>query len=306
MHAKSHINPGKRMERNSMMQLAVDGKHTLGEGILWCERTGRLLWTDIQASLLWCHTPATGATISYALPERLASFALTDDANRLLLGLASGLAFYDLDTGALQRICDVEADQPSTRLNDGRCDRQGRFVFGMFNQDSDPRLPIGGFYRLHHDLRLERLPLPPAAIANSICFSLEGTTMYFCDSQEKRIYQCDYGDVLGEPRLFADLTVADGEPDGSSIDSEGHLWNAFWGGKRLIRFAPDGSVERILRLAAPHPTCVAFGGPDLKTVYATSATMGLSPDDLKEFPASGGVFQCEVDVAGLPEPRFLG
>ena len=112
--------------------------------------------------------------------------------------------------------------------------------------------------------------------------------------------------MLGEARVFADLTGLEGEPDGSTIDSEGHLWNAFWGGKRLIRFAPGGSVERIVRLAAPRPTCVAFGGPDLKTMYATSATMGLSSSDLKEFPGSGGVFQCEVDMAGLPEPRFLG
>lgn len=289
-----------------MMQLAVDGKHTLGEGILWCERTGRLWWTDIQAARLWCHTPASGATVFYALPERLASFAMTDDDNRLLLGLASGLVFYHLGTGALERICEVEAHLPGTRLNDGRCDRQGRFVFGMFNQDGNPRAAIGGFYRLHHDLRLERLPLPPAAIANSICFSPDGATMYFCDSQEKAIYRCDYGDVLGEPRLFADLAATDGEPDGSIVDSEGHLWNALWGGKRLIRFAPDGSVERILPLAAPHPTCVAFGGPDLKTIYATSATMGLAPADLKEFPASGGVFHSRVDVAGLPEPRFQG
>lgn len=102
---------------------------------------------------------------------------------------------------------------------------------------------------------------------------------------------------MGEPRVFADLTGLEGEPDGSIIDSEGYLWNALWGGKRLIRFAPDGSMERTLRLPAPHPTCVAFGGPDLKTLYATSAAQGLSQEDQNEFPASGAVFHCKVDVA---------
>jgi L-arabinonolactonase len=289
-----------------MMHLTVDAQHTLGECVLWCERSGRLWWTDIAASTLWRHTPATGATDSLPMPERLACFALTADDNRLLLGLASGLAFYRIDTGEVDRICDVEVHLPGTRLNDGRCDRQGRFVFGMFNQDSDPRAAIGGFYRLRHDLTLERLPLPAAAIANSICFSPDGATIYFCDSQDKIIYQCSYGDTLGEPRMFADLRESGGEPDGSTVDSEGYLWNALWGGGRLIRFAPDGAIDRSIALAAPHPTCVAFGGPELTTIYASSAVLGLDNEALAAFPASGGVFETSAGIAGLPEPRFLG
>ena len=288
------------------MQLAVDKQHTLGECVLWCERTGRLLWTDIPASTLWRLDPISGVVESWAMPERLACFALTGDSNRLLLGLASGLAFYRLDNAELQPICQVEEALPTTRLNDGRCDRQGRFVFGMFNQHSDPREAIGSFYRLHADLRLERLPLPAAAIANSICFSLDGATMYFCDSQEKIIYRCDYGDVLGEPQVFADLRGHVGEPDGSTIDSEGYLWNAFWGEGRLIRFTPEGLVERTVHLAAPQPTCVAFGGPELSTVYVSSATMGLSPAVLRDYPGSGGIFSQQGEIAGVAEERFAG
>ena len=289
-----------------MMHLAVDGKNMLGECILWCERSARLLWTDIPAAMLWMYEPASGETRSWAMPERLAAFALTGDDDRLLLGLASGLAFFSFSSGAVERICDVEPELASTRLNDGRCDRQGRFVFGMFNQDSDPRLPIGSFYRLNCDLTLECLPLGHVAIANSICFSPDGTTMYYCDSQEKVIRCCDYGDVIGAPRVFADLSTENGEPDGSTIDADGYLWNARWGAGRLVRFAPDGSVERVLSLAAPQPTCVAFGGPLLDTVYASSARLGLSEAELVDATASGGVFKFVTDVQGLPEQRFLG
>lgn len=289
-----------------MMALAVDGKHTLGEGVLWCERTGRLLWTDIPAAVLWEHDPASGDTRSWPMPERLASFALTDDDDRLLLALASGLAFFEFSTGKVERICDVEPELAGTRINDGRCDRQGRFVFGMFNQDSNPRAAIGGFYRLNRDLSLERLPLGNVAIANSICFSPDGATMYYCDSQAKVIRSCDYGDVIGEQRVFADLAGEQGEPDGSTIDAQGCLWNARWGAGRLVRYKPDGSVDRVLMLGAQQPTCVAFGGPLLDTVYVTSARQWLSDAELAAAPASGGVFKFATDVVGLPEQRFQG
>lgn len=289
-----------------MMELVVDGKNVLGECVLWCERSGRLLWTDIPASTLWVHVPASGQTRSWTMPERLASFALTADDDRLLLGLATGLAFFEFSTGKIERICEVEPELAGTRINDGRCDRQGRFVFGMFNQDSDPRAAIGGFYRLNRDLTLERLPLGNVAIANSICFSPDGATMYYADSQARAIRCCAYGDEVGESRMFVDLSGEKGEPDGSTVDAEGYLWNASWGAGRLVRYAPDGTVERVLMLKAPQPTCVAFGGPGLDTVYATSARQWLSDGELDAAPASGGVFKSSVDVCGLPEQRFQG
>lgn len=290
-----------------MMKMVVDVQNVLGECVLWCERTRRLLWTDIQQSLLYTHEPANGETRSWPMPEPVASFALTQDDDRLLLGLASGLAFFSFSSGALERISDVEPELPCTRLNDGRCDRQGRFVFGMFNQDSNPRAPVGSFYRLNHDLTVERLPLGNVAIANSICFSPDGATMYYCDSQERVINCCDYDPATGavsNQRVFADLTGEPGEPDGSTVDAQGYLWNATWGAARLTRFAPDGRIERVIELAATQPTCVAFGGPHLDTLYATSARQWLSDAELAQAPHSGAVFQVQPGVAGLAEQRF--
>ena len=290
-----------------MMQLAVDGRHVLGEGIIWNERTGRLLWTDIESSELWSHDPASGLLERWSLPERLCSMALTRDDERLLLALASGLAFFDLPSGELTRICEVEADLPTTRLNDGRVDRQGRFVFGVFNQAEDPKHPIGGFYRLNRDLSLERLPLGGVAIANSICFSPDGRTMYYCDSATREIRCCDYDPASGavaKLRVFAAADAAPGDPDGSTIDAEGYLWNARWGGGQVVRFAPDGRVDRVLALPAPQPTCAAFGGARLDVLYVSSATVGLAPAALAAAAGSGGVFAQALDVCGLPEQRF--
>jgi L-arabinonolactonase len=292
-----------------MMELVVDGRHLLGEGIIWNERSGRLLWTDIERSELWSHDPASGAHERWPLPERLCSMALTDDDGRLLLALESGLAFFDMRAGELTPICAVEAHLPSTRLNDGRVDRQGRFVFGACNQAEDPKHPIGGFYRLNLDLSLERLPLGGVAIANSICFSPDGRTMYYSDTATGEIRCCDYDPESGAAanlRVFAPAGVAPGHPDGATVDAEGYLWNARWGGGQVVRFAPDGRIDRVLDLPAPQPTCVSFGGAGLDVLYVTTATVGLAPEALAAAPGSGGVFAHALEVRGLPEQRFGG
>ena len=291
-----------------MMQAFLDNRHELGECVLWCERTERLLWTDIPACRLWSYSPSTGRSMHWPMPERLCSFALTHDDDRLLLGLASGLAFFRFSTGAVERIVDVEPDIPATRLNDGRCDRQGRFVFGMFNQEDSPKRALGGFYRLNTDLSLERLPIGSAAIANSICFSPDGRRMYYADSSTRAIYCCDYesGGRIGAAQVFVDADAAPGEPDGSCIDAEGYLWSTRWGAGQIMRFAPDGRLERVLALDAPQPSCPAFGGAGLSTLYATSAFLDMDAGERARAPLSGALFQRALDVRGLPESRFLG
>ena len=285
----------------------VDGKHELGEGVVWCDRSQSIYWTDIHASRLWNHHPASGVTRHWVMPERLCCFALTADDTQLLLGLESRLAFFNLTTQQITPICDVEADLPTTRLNDGRCDRQGRFVFGTLNEDAG-RAPIASFYRLHTDLRLERLDLPGIAISNSICFSPDGRLMYHCDTLQKKILCCDY-DVLGGPvrgqRVFADLADQPGSPDGSSVDAAGYVWNAQWGGARVVRFAPDGSVDRVVAMPVTQPSCVAFGGKDLSTLFVTSAHEGMSAADRARDPLAGSVLTTALDgVRGMPESRF--
>lgn len=291
------------------VRAVVEAGNQLGEGVLWCPRAQALYWTDIAAAKLWRYTPHDGRTRQWAMPERLASFALCEADGWLLLGLASRLAFFHLERGELQSITEVEAGLP-TRLNDGACDRQGRFVFGTLHEsaNAESRRPLGGYYRLRADLVLERLPLPPVSISNSVAFSPDGTTLYYCDSPTRRIQCCDYRSdgSLGLPRTFVDLADITGEPDGSTVDADGGLWNAQWGMSRVVRYRSDGSEDMIVSLPTSQPTRVAFGGAALDTLYITSARDGLSDECLRREPLAGALFEAPARVRGLAEARFAG
>jgi L-arabinonolactonase len=284
--------------------LALDVRCALGEGATWCARTGRLYWVDIEGARLWRHDPGNGTRDAWPMPERLATFALCDDPQTLLLGLASRLAFFDLGSGALEPIVDVAPDA-DTRINDGRCDRQGRFVFGT-KSERTPMVPSGGFYRLNRDLTLERLPLAAPAIANSIAFSPDGATMYYCDSPRREIRACSYGadGCVANDRAFTTLADASGEPDGSTVDAEGGLWNAQWGGARVVRYGPDGVETNRIAVPTAQPSCVALGGAALDTLFVTSARIGLDADAVSRDAHAGGVFVAPTAWRGLPEPVF--
>ncbi|WP_175727609.1 SMP-30/gluconolactonase/LRE family protein [Burkholderia ambifaria] len=282
----------------------ADTRNTLGEGATWCDKTHALYWVDIEGAQLWrCRADGSDLT-QWPMPERLACFALTHDPDVLLVGLATQLAFFDLRSGAFTRIVDVEPDLP-TRLNDGRCDPSGAFVFGMKDEGGDPPRAVGGFYRLNADFTLERLALPPAAIANSIAFSPDGSKMYFCDSLVREILVCDYGRAgVAGVRPFARLTDADGDPDGSTMDRDGGLWNAQWGGRRVVRYAADGVETERIAVPTAQPSCVTLDGEG--RLYVTSARVGLSDDALASDADAGGVFVAQTRHAGLPTARFAG
>jgi len=312
---------------SSTATLAVDCHNTLGEGVLWCDRSNRVFWTDIHEQRLHSLHPQTGLQQEWQLPERLACFAFTHDQHILLLGLASKLAWFDLRTKTISPICDVESDLPTTRLNDGRCDRQGRFVFGTLDENPDKKA-IGSFYRLNSDLSLERLPLAHIAIANSICFSPDGDSMYFCDSLSHRIHRWD--GYLTEsisststPATVAPATISvfaqlpsTAAPDGATIDADGYLWSAQWGGNRVVRYAPDGQIDHIITLPVSQPSCICLGGTastsehlplHLTTLYITTAQESLTALELTAQALAGGLFYATTEsINGLPEIRFAG
>lgn len=283
--------------------------NVLGEGIVWCAHARALYWTDIQSAMLWRYRPADGSSASWPMPERLASFALCERPDWLLLGLASRLAFLHLPSGRLETICEVEPEL-STRLNDGVCDREGRFVFGTLHEPADggPKQPIASFYRLDTDLSLHRLALDRVAISNSLAFSPDGRTMYFCDSPTRIIRRCAYhaDGAPGVAEDWLDLRAIAGEPDGSTVDADGGLWNAQWGMGRVVRYLPDGREDLVVTVPAHQPTRPALGGDALDTLYVTSARDGLSTEALRDDPQAGHLFALKLAVHGLPEARFAG
>lgn len=299
------------MTAHAVATLAVDSRCELGECVLWCERRSALFWTDIPSARLWRHTPGSGATRHWDLPARLGCFSLCDDG-RLLLGMEKGLFITDPDgdpNGALvlQPIADVERERADTRINDGRCDRGGNFVFGTKNEAGSAA--TGSYYQFSFTHGLRRLDLPGAAIPNSICFSLDGRTMYFCDSRGAEILCCDYDAdraAVADVRRFARLDATDASPDGSIVDAEGRLWNAQWGAARVVRYRPDGRIDRIVRVPAKNPSCCAFGGAALDQLYVSTAREDMSADELARMPHAGGIYRLPLaDVRGLPESRMV-
>lgn len=292
--------------------LAVDSRCTHGEGVVWCERRQALFWVDIDGRQLWRHDPASGATRHWNLPDRPGCLGLFDDG-RLLLALAKGVYAADPDASAadasdlpLHKLADLEPERDDTRANDGRADRHGNFVFGTMSERAD-QAPVGSFYQWSARHGLRRLPLPGVAIPNAICFSADGRTLYYCDSVRPQILCCDYDAAsaqTGNSRVFAELDHPDAEPDGAIVDAEGHLWNAQWRAWRVVRYRPDGSVERSVALPVKHPTCPALGGADGRTLYLSTSRMDHAEDELARTPQAGGLFVAAVGIAGLPEGRI--
>jgi len=297
-------------ETAASASLAIDSRCQLGEGIVWDDRAHCLYWTDILSSRLWRHVPASGETHHWDLPEPLGCLALCEDG-RLLLALAKSIRIADAPVPdvplALETLCALEPELgASTRSNDGRSDRHGNFVFGTKDETgADP--PLGRYYQFSIAHGLRPLPLPTAAIPNSICFSPDGATMYFCDSTDPRILRCDYDPAsakVSNPQLFAQVEGG-GAPDGSTIDADGHLWNAQWGASRAVRYAPDGRIERIVAIPAGMPSCCAIGGERLDTLYVTTAREDMDADALAAAPTAGGVFAHALGASlGLPEARL--
>ena len=283
----------------------VDGQAQLGEGPVWDVMSGALYWCDILGARVH-RLDADGELASWTLLERVSAISLrASDPGQAVVALASGFAFLDLATGALARIADVETDRSDNRLNDGKCDRQGRFWCGSMHEKEEA--PHGDLYSLDADLAV-RAHGVPAIVSNGLAWSPDARTVYVSDSPTRTIYRADFDAAtgrLGLREVFA-RTHGPGYPDGATVDAEGYLWSAEWDGWRLTRYAPDGSIDRHLAMPVQRPTCPAFGGADLSTLYVTSARTGLDEAALADQPQAGGLFAVDIGVAGLADVRFAG
>jgi L-arabinonolactonase len=288
----------------SKVETVLESRNRLGEGPVWSAAEQALFWVDIVASAIHRFKPASGEHRTWPVPEHVGSIALRERGG-LVLALKSGFATFDPATGQVEMINACEAHLPENRFNDGRCDLAGRFFAGSLPYDEST--PRGSLWRLDPDHGAHRV-LSGIMCPNSLCWSPDGATMYFTDTPTREIMSYDFDleeGVPSNPRLFV-RADGGGFPDGSVVDSEGFLWNAEWGGARVVRYAPEGTIDRIVEVPAQRVTCCAFGGPDLKTLYITSAWDRMSEAELREWPLSGNLFAYDAGVAGLPESRYLG
>lgn len=275
-----------------------------GEAPLWNIDDGRLWWTDIHGHRLHRLDPRSGRHDAREVPHRLCAFAFIEGArDRVLAAFDCGIGILALDDMAIEWIARPEIDT-GRRFNDGRVDRAGRFWIGSMVEDARAAPDSAALWRLDGDGALS-MQLEGVAIANGLCSNPDGRILYFADSPRGTIdaFALDPATgALGERRTFA--RVDGGEPDGSAIDCEGCLWNANWGAGQVVRYSPDGDVLLALALPVSQPSCVAFGGDDLRTLYVTSSRLGLDADALARQPQAGQVFVYHAEVAGLPESRF--
>ncbi|MEM7188993.1 MAG: SMP-30/gluconolactonase/LRE family protein [Pseudomonadota bacterium] len=284
-------------------ELLVDAKCILAEGIQWREDQQRLWWTDIHGCMLWSCDESGGDVQKLVTPERLGSFAFDPDGH-LLCAFESGLFRWNLEGDRLDRLTDFEPTHPTSRMNDGRCDRQGRFVAGGIDEDGLQQTSsviryVGG----HAETVLDQI-----GCANSICFSPAGDWMYFADTPTRQIrrFRCDPGTgKLGPAEAFFSDPDTPGFPDGSCIDSAGALWNARFNGSCVQQVHPDGSLGMRVTVDAPQVTCACFGGANYNRLFITTARENMSAEEVAEHPLSGGIFVAETGSSGLPEDRYV-
>lgn len=280
--------------------VAVASCCVLGEGPVWDHRTGTLLWVDIKNPGIWRYDPETGEHSRTGTPERTGFIALTPDPDVVVAGFKSGLVRFHLGTAEARPLVSPEPDKPGNRINDGHVGPDGALYFGTM--DDDEKGPSGAFWRWDGK-ELTRFH-SGIVVTNGPAFSHDGQTLYATDTTNGTIHAFDAGrGRLGEPRRFVHFEEGWGHPDGMAVDAEGHVWVCHWGASRITRFAPDGSVERVLPVPTAQVTKCAFGGPDLTTLYITTAAIGHDPHI---DPMAGHLFWVETGIRGLRANIFEG
>jgi len=283
---------------------AAKADNILGEGPLWDAARGRMCWVDIRRSTMHWLEHGNGRTGAWQLRSRVSAMAMRK-GGELLLATEHGFATFNPDTAKMELVHHPEPDRKWNRPNDGHSDAKGRFWVGTMDDRQKTR--SGAVYRLDPDWSCTRV-LDGLGIPNTVLLTPDCRQFYLADSRENELYRFDVDSsgTLGERRTFAATKMGNATPDGSALDVQGYLWNAQWGGWRVVRYAPDGSVDKIVRMPVEQPTSCAFGGDDLTTLYVTSARDGLSPEALEGQPLAGSLFAFRPGVKGAPIVPFGG
>lgn len=273
----------------------------LSEAPVW--DAGTLYWVDITGKALFAKPDHAASAHCYELDVEVGSFALWRDT-RLIAATANGFQSFDLTTGKLEPIANPEPDLPDNRFNDGKCDPRGRFVAGTINR---LRLPEAALYLLDHDGSAREL-YRPVTNSNGLAWSKAGDEFYYIDTATSavRAFAYDLENAhLGDERVVIRISRESGRPDGMTIDREGNLWIALWGGGAVEGWSPR-SGERLARIQLPvaHVSSCIFGGENFETLFITTAREGLNESALAQQELAGSIFCARPGVGGYPAVRF--
>ena len=282
-------------------ELALDLQAVLGEGPVWDAATATLFLVDILGERMHRFEPASGVVHTTAVNQPLGAVVL-DRSGRLLAMARDGIAVLSGDEMTI--VAGIEGDDPRNRMNDAKCDPEGRLWVGTMALDFADG--AGSLYRVEPDFTSEKI-LGGLTVANGMAWSRDGHTMYFIDSTTYGVDAFDFDQRRGEisnRRPFVNFHVTDGLPDGMTIDADGCIWVALYGGGCVRRYSPDGEHLATIDVPVSHVTSCAFGGSDLADLYITTAAYGLTPEQRKQEPWAGGLFRCRPGAVGVPAVRF--
>lgn len=287
-----------------MVECIWDARATLGEGTIYSQRDRALYWVDIREMKLHRLTLASQRRQSWQLEQSI-GWVVERDSGGLIAGLASGLHHVSLDPFTVTPLLDPEPERPGNRMNDACVDAAGRIWAGTM--DNAEVEPTGSLYRIDADLSCHRMDTG-YVVSNGPVFNPAGDRLYHTDSMAREIYAFDVdGDSgLTDKRVFVRFAPDDGFPDGMSMDTDGCLWVAHWGGGRISQFDDRGTRLRSIELPVHNVSNVCFAGDSLERMFASSARKGLSDKQLEEKPLGGGLFEIEPGARGIPAPGFAG
>lgn len=284
-------------------ELFVDARARLGEGPVWDDRSGRLIWVDIEGAALHSTDPATGTTTTLPMPMPI-GIAVPRRSGGFVAALEDGFHAIDPD-GRTEQIAAIDNGSGRLRFNDGACDPAGRFLAGTMAYDVAEG--AAALYRLDSDLRVTRL-IDDVTISNGLGWSPDGGTLYYVDTPTRRIDAFDYDLATGaisRRRAFVEIDGV-GRPDGLCVDVDGGVWVALWPGWSVRHYLADGSLDAVLPVPVAEVSSCVFGGPSLDELFITTAWTMLSDEERQAQPHAGSLFRARVGVSGVPRGTFAG
>ena len=294
-------------DQAARVECVLDIKAESGETPVWSVAERKLFWVDQEAHRLNAFDPATGQNEAWQMPAHVSSFALRGAGEPIVVALRTGLFDFDRASGRLDLIAPPPYPVETHRFNDGRCDRQGRYIIGSVDLSFFEKQVSGqaAVYRLDGDGLTEIIS--GITCANGIAFSPDGKTMYLAESTINTVYAFDYDTETGTPsnqRVLFERDRASGIVDGADVDSDGGYWAGLIFGNAVARYTPDGRLDREIPVPVLQPTKVAFGGADLETLYLCTAGHRHMPGDQPLGEQAGGVFAIETGRRGIAEPTY--
>lgn len=285
--------------------LPVNNK--LGEGVQWHELTESIWWTDIESCCLYRYEVASKRLNKIDMPERVGCFSFIKNEQRICAAFESGIALYNVNSGQIEWLAKPESSVSGNRFNDGRTDRQGRFWAGTMVETPKVNTQRANLYS-YDSVNGCQIKLSNIEISNGLCWSPDGSKMYHADSPKQAIYQYDFDSqtgTLSHKALFA-RTSGNSFPDGSCTDSQGNLWNAQWGGSRVVMYDTNGQKSFEIDIPTTQPSCVAFAGQELDLLVVTSARQNMTQQELMKDQNAGNLFIYQLSgVKGLPENQVI-